>query len=174
MARKKKSAATRKQAKKKPAAKRTWQPTKATVKKAKFLGDEPRCGLCGATANLTRTECCGNWICDDEHTYRLFSYARNSCYRNHSRYTLCAFHWNEGHDGHWQDCQECREEIDETEMYVYYGTNEYNFETLKNPPSFEPTKCGKCGAVIQLSEGGYSYSKEGYRCGRCTPMIADP
>ncbi len=27
----------------------------------------------------------------------------------------------------------------ETEMYVYYGTNEYNFEVLENPPEYEPT-----------------------------------
>ena len=49
----------------------------------------PQCGLRGATTNLTKTECCGNWICDDEDQYVLFSYARNSCYRNHDRYTLC-------------------------------------------------------------------------------------
>ena len=23
--------------------------------------------------NLTKTECCGNWICDDEHKYVMFS-----------------------------------------------------------------------------------------------------
>jgi hypothetical protein len=57
---------------------------------------QPRCGLCRKTKHLTRTDCCGNWICDDEHTYVLFSYARNSCHRNHSRYTLCAYHDNEG------------------------------------------------------------------------------
>lgn len=49
-----------------------------------------RCGLCGKKKNLTKTDCCGNWICDDEHKYVIFSYARNSCHRNHNRYTLCA------------------------------------------------------------------------------------
>ena len=34
---------------------------------------------CGATDNLTKTECCGQWICDDEDQYVLFSYAHNSC-----------------------------------------------------------------------------------------------
>jgi hypothetical protein len=53
-------------------------------------------------------------------------------------------------------------------MYVYYGTNEYNFEVLENPPAYEPTKCRECGAVIVLGEGGYSHSKDGYRCGKCT------
>jgi hypothetical protein len=38
----------------------------------------PHCGLCGKTQNLTRTDCCDQWICDDEHEYVLFSYARNS------------------------------------------------------------------------------------------------
>src|ERR1039458_3867900 len=44
-------------------------------------GDTPRCGLCGKKGKLTRTECCGQWICDDEDNYVVFSYARNSCHR---------------------------------------------------------------------------------------------
>ncbi|MBX3433304.1 MAG: hypothetical protein KF847_08285 [Pirellulales bacterium] len=126
-----------------------------------------RCGLCGKTKNLTKTECCGNWICDDEHEYVLFSYARNSCNRNHRNYTLCSHHYNEGHEGAWQDCQECLNDFD-TEMYVYYGTNEYNFEVLQNPPAFEPTRCADCGKVIKLADGGYSSGREGYWCERCT------
>lgn len=51
-----------------------------------------RCGLCGKTKNLTKTECCGSWICDDEHEYVMFSSDRNSCSRNHRRYTLCGYH----------------------------------------------------------------------------------
>jgi hypothetical protein len=157
-------------ARKKSATQRTSLASKsATRKKAKSSGGVPRCGLCGATENLTKTECCGNWICDDEHTYRLFSYARNSCSRNHSRYTVCAFHWNEGHEGPWEDCPKCRDEMAELEMYVYYATNEYNFKVLQNPPEYKPTTCSKCGAVIVLGDGGYSYSgKNGYRCGECT------
>jgi hypothetical protein len=131
--------------------------------------DQPRCGLCGKTKNLTRTECCGNWICDDEHKYVMFSYARNSCHRNHSRYTLCAFHFNEGHAGDWKDCPKCRQEL-ETEMYVWYGTNEYNFEKLDNPPDFEPTKCANCGKVIRLAYDGYSYGAGGYRCMDCSDL----
>jgi hypothetical protein len=26
-------------------------------------------------------------------------------------------------------------------VYLWYGTNEYNFEKLPNPPAYEPTKC---------------------------------
>ena len=53
-------------------------------------------------------------------------------------------------------------------MYVYYGTNEYNFERLENPPAYDPTKCSRCGVVIVLSEGGYSQRGKEYLCDRCT------
>jgi hypothetical protein len=129
----------------------------------------PRCGLCGKAGNLTKTECCGQWICDDEDHYVLFSYARNSCYCNHSRYTLCAYHFNEGHSGDWQTCAKCRADFeDDLEMYVYYGTNEYNFEQLKNPPQFKPTYCSKCGARINKAEGGFSSGSKGCLCESCT------
>ena len=54
-----------------------------------------------------------------------------------------------------------------TEIYVYFGTNEYNFEKLANPPTYEPTKCAQCGKVIVLSEEGYSISGGAYRCELC-------
>jgi hypothetical protein len=127
----------------------------------------PRCGLCGKTARLTKTECCGQWICDDENQYVLFSFARNSCSRNHSRYTLCGYHHNEGHPGKWQDCPKCRESF-ETEMYVYYGTNEYNFEKLANPPAYKPTKCARCKKVIHLGTEGFSVKGKEYFCEECT------
>lgn len=126
-----------------------------------------RCGLCGKSKKLTATDCCGRAICDDEENYVMFSYARNSCSRNHRRFTLCGHHQNEGHSGRWQDCGKCRKDF-EAEMYVYYGTNEYNFEKLENPPPFQPTQCAKCSAVIKLSEGGYSQGAQGYRCPKCT------
>jgi len=133
-------------------------------------GRVPRCGLCGKTGKLTRTDCCGQWICDDSDQYIMFSYARNSCDRNHDRYTLCSFHFNEGHAGRWQDCRECREGF-ETEMYVWYGTNEYNFEKLKEPPSYEPTRCSKCKAVIALGTDGYMQKGGKYFCGRCSERM---
>jgi len=127
-----------------------------------------KCGLCGKTTKLTKTECCGQWICDDEDEYVMFSYARNSCYRNHRRYTLCALHHAEGHEGDWQTCSQCREGL-ETEMYVWYGTNEYNFVKLENPPAYEPTFCAGCGAVIRLGEDGYSITPgKKYFCQDCT------
>lgn len=126
-----------------------------------------RCGLCGKTSKLTRTECCGKWICDDEHNYALFSYARNSCHRNHRRYTLCGYHAVERHAGDWKQCPKCREGF-ETEMYVWYGTNEYNFEKLPNPPAYKPTHCSVCRRVIILGEGGYSVCGDRYRCAACS------
>lgn len=130
-------------------------------------GDTPRCGLCGKRKRLIRTDCCGQWICNDEDSYVLFSYARNSCHRNHRRMTVCAFHHGEGHAGNWQDCPECRASFP-TEIYVWYGTNEYNFEKLPNPPAYEPTRCDGCGVVIKLSEGGYSQGPKGTLCEKCS------
>lgn len=125
-----------------------------------------RCGLCGKTGKLRKTECCGNWICNDEDKYVIFSYATNSCSRNHDRYTLCGFHYHEEHPGDWKTCPKCRKAF-ETEMYVWYGTNEYNFAKLENPPKFKPTKCSKCGTVIKLGEDAYSMTSEGYFCTEC-------
>lgn len=137
------------------------------AKKAVPSDDKPRCGLCGKTKNLTKTECCDTWICDDEDKYVMFSYARNSCYRNHRRFTLCGYHHVEEHPGHWKDCQTCRDSF-ETEMYVWYGTNEYNFEKLENPPAFEPTLCSECGAVIVLSQDSYSTLGDKNWCEKCS------
>ena len=54
------------------------------------------CGLCGKQGGpLAKTECCGQTICDDYGNYVAFSYSRDSCRRNHDRYTLCMFHKNE-------------------------------------------------------------------------------
>lgn len=129
--------------------------------------DKQRCGLCGKTVKLIKTDCCGNWICDDGHKYVLFSYARNSCHRNHDRYTLCSFHHRDKHSGSWKDCKKCRDSF-ETEMYVWYGTNEYNFEKLENPPAYEPKHCSGCGKVIRLGEDGYSQLGGNYKCEACT------
>jgi hypothetical protein len=127
---------------------------------------KPRCGLCGKTKNLIRTDCCGNWICNDSGKYVLFSYARNSCCRNHDRYTLCSSHKHEGHKGNWKTCKKCRTSF-ETEMYVWYATNEYNFEKLENPPAYDPTRCAECGKVIKLGTDGYTRSGGDYFCERC-------
>jgi len=140
-----------------------------TKTKARRRG--PRCGLCGKSGALIRTACCDNLICDDQHTYRLFSYARNSCDRNHSRYTLCSYHYNESHSGDWMTCRLCREAF-KTEMYVWYGTNEHNFKKLENPPVYEPTLCASCSSRIRLGEDGYTLKPTGeYVCASCLAIM---
>ena len=62
--------------------------------------------------------------------------------------------------------KKCRKGF-EAEMYVWYGTNESNFEKLENPPAFEPTHCGDCGRVIHLGTDGYLMSEGKYYCERC-------
>jgi len=142
---------------------------KTVVGAGKGAGGSVRrhCGLCGKAGKLLRSECCDQWICNDEGEYALFSYARNSCHRNHRRYTLCGYHHVEGHPGKWMECPSCRAEF-ETELYVYYGTNEYNFKKLDNPPAYEPTRCSKCDAIIRLGEDGYSIQGNRYWCQRCS------
>lgn len=127
---------------------------------------KPRCALCGKTKNLTKTECCGQWICDDADKYVPFSYARNSCFRNHTMFTICGLHHNEHHEGRWQDCPKCREAMP-LEMFVYHATNEYNFEKLANPPVFEPTYCSDCGVIIRLSTDGYMVRGKEFICDAC-------
>ena len=139
----------------------------AAKKSAKVTSShKPRCGLCGKTKKLTKTPCCGQWICDDEASYQLFSYARNSCSRNHRRYTLCAFHFDSEHAGDWQSCEKCKKEFD-IPTYVYFGSNEFNFVKLENPPEFEPIRCSKCQSVIDIGNDGYSMGKDGYTCMKC-------
>lgn len=130
--------------------------------------NNPICGICAKKKKLVKTDCCKNWICNDEDKYVIFSYAKNSCSRNHRRFTLCGYHNTEGHSGKWQSCKKCFDSFKhELEMYVWYGTNGYNFEVLENPPSYKPTYCAKCGNVIVLSDGGYSTLCEVYRCENC-------
>ena len=78
-------------------------------------------------------------------------------------------HYHEQHGGKWQDCEKCAGEVP-TEMYVWYGTNEYNFEVLQNPPEYEPTHCAKCARVIRLAEEGYLMTKDGYVCEDCSDI----
>jgi hypothetical protein len=59
-------------------------------------------------------------------------------------------------------------------MYVYYGTNEYNFEKLADPPEFEPTRCHRCNRVIKLAAEEYSFGRDGYTCSRCFSFRLPP
>jgi hypothetical protein len=131
----------------------------ARAKGAAAKSKRPRCEVCGKTGKLKKSSCCGQWICDDEDKYVIFSYARNSCGRDHRRLTLCGHHEAECHEGKWQTCKQCRDDF-ATELYVWYGTNEYNFEKLANPPAFQPTHC-------RLAVDGYTMEPAGIYCTDC-------
>src|ERR1035437_11199200 len=143
------------------------RPTPSTPAPSGPTRPKERCGLCGKGGPLTKTECCGNTICDDENTYVPFSHPRNSCLRNHRRYTLCGSHSAQEHAGSWQACPDCRADF-ETELYVYYGTNDFNFVKLESPPTFKPTLCSSCRRRINLGEDGYTLLPTGkYLCEPC-------
>jgi len=124
------------------------------------------CGLCGKTRKLTKTDCCNQPICDDEDKYEMFSFSRVSCHRNHDRYTLCSYHHNNSHEGDWQTCEKCKEDI-EAEMINWYGTNDYNFVKMKNPPSFVPHKCVRCGHEINMGEESHMGFGDKLVCCNC-------
>jgi hypothetical protein len=50
---------------------------------------------------------------------------------------------------------------------VYFGTNEYNFERLENPPAYEPTLCNICHQRIRLGEDSYGMRAGRYICWSC-------
>ncbi len=128
-----------------------------------------RCGLCGKTGRLIRTECCNQLICADEDQYVMFSYEHNSCSRNHQRYTLCGYHFNEAHFGDWRDCSECQKDF-EGEIYAYYGTNEYNFVKLESVPDYEPTSCTGCNRIVSLVNDGHVMKSGVVYCMKCAEV----
>lgn len=132
----------------------------------------PRCGLCGKTEKLKKTECCGNWICDDEDKYVLMSFERNSCSRNHHKFTVCSYHHSEKHPGNWENCDLCRKQHDDNpEMFVYLATNEYNFEIPDDLPTFEPKRCLVCSKIIRQGRETYSVSTDdGLTCSNCNEI----
>ncbi len=80
------------------------------------------CQFCGDDdVPLVKTPCCEKWICCDT---AFFSFRGGDyCQYEHERFSLCFFHHNEGHLGHWQDCDECRKDL---------GDQEYE-RSLKHP-----------------------------------------
>ena len=65
-----------------------------------------KCGMCRNDDGLTQTDCCGRWICSDH---------ERGCYREHEKYSVCYWHFNEGHAPvfaeDWQDCISCAAEF---------------------------------------------------------------
>lgn len=93
------------------------------------------CGLCGQNSQqITMTECCNNPICDNEDV-------RHSCFFNHFRYTLCAYHMKESHTGRYKDCERCI--ADFSQPY----DDDYKMYYFKTEPEKKGIKltCSNCG-----------------------------
>ena len=124
---------------------------------------ESFCGLCGndgSIAPLKQARCCKRTICDDQASYKMFSYARNSCDRNHGKYTMCSFHHTNmddpphSGDPYKEECAQCKYmHGDSDDIYVGNLTSNHNFqediEKVERAPAFDPTKCMKCGRIIK-------------------------
>ncbi|EGG21760.1 hypothetical protein DFA_01646 [Cavenderia fasciculata] len=129
------------------------------------------CGLCGKTGKMRVTKCCKNIICDDYDKYQLMSFARNSCSRNHDRYTVCNTHFELKHRGAWQKCLECQRMMG-VPSFADQGTNEYNFVKLANPPKYTIT-CSYCpyssGSLKDFPSISYKFgdTKKSYACITC-------
>ncbi|GAB4823360.1 hypothetical protein N2152v2_010406 [Parachlorella kessleri] len=128
-------------------------------------GSNLHCGLCGNRKGpFTRTPCCKKVICDDENTYQMFTYARNSCKRNHDRYTLCSYHHGERHGGHWKDCEKCKKNFHPFDYYQM-GTNRpdepsksnFDDDVLDGPPPPKP-RCATCKCEIDTGMEQHSFS----------------
>lgn len=82
--------------------------------KAKPIPGE-HCRFCGnESAPLVKTRCCDQWICCDT-SFVSFS-GGGYCQFQHEQYSICHFHYNEGHAGNWEDCDECREFLGEKQF----------------------------------------------------------
>lgn len=75
------------------------------------------CCFCGnESAPLVKTKCCEQWVCCDTSfvSYRGDGY----CQFAHEYYSACHFHYNEEHQGTWQECSECRDFFGKLEFQI--------------------------------------------------------
>ena len=101
--------------------KEDWDRHKRVCKPPKDPKSLAECGLCGNRKGAFKlTECCNRLVCNDEDSYRLTSYSRIHCARNHRRYTICGSHHEADHPGKWQDCKECKEKHEESDESIGY------------------------------------------------------
>jgi hypothetical protein len=64
------------------------------------------CHFCGDDASpLVKMPCCEQWICCD--TAYLSYRGGGYCQFEHENSSICHFHYNEKHQGRWQECDEC-------------------------------------------------------------------
>lgn len=88
--------------------------------------NEVRCGICGETKNLEKTECCGEWVCMDDTSSS--NPKPNKCHTFHRRYTICSYHHDLGHTGDWRECRTCKESFPAV-VFVEMSENEFNFKS---------------------------------------------
>lgn len=164
-----------------------WRRHKQVCENLKTSREEKNksCGLCGnRMPPFTLTTCCNRVVCDDQSDYQLMSYARNSCSRNHWRYSLCSFHHTEGHgSSDWKTCQECKSSFEEYEWFKM-GSNPPEAPACVNFPDDVLTsetrpalpRCSQCQKEINFyaneafSVGYCSHGQSGMRCSRCSGM----
>lgn len=75
------------------------------------------CRFCGADSlPLVKTKCCEQWICCDT---EFLSFRGNGyCQFEHEHESICYFHYNEKHQGLWQECKECKEFLGEEQFEI--------------------------------------------------------
>jgi hypothetical protein len=145
--------------------------------------NKPKCGICGKSTRLKKTECCDQWICDDWNPGSVPAAASNSCSQNHLRLTLCGHHFLSKHPGEVNDCSLCKGAFEE-EIYTYLKTNEYNINTPHAPrkkktpilvpdnhPESEYGKCAQCNKQIDLADDSYTIKDNRFYCTDCMPLF---
>lgn len=55
---------------------------------------------------LVKTRRCEQWICCDTAFFSIRG--GGYCQFEHEHFSMCHFHYNEGHQGPWQECEECQ------------------------------------------------------------------
>ena len=70
------------------------------------------------------------------------TFLKNSCRRNHDKYTFCGQHSREKHIGDWKKCKICKNQNSDVD-YTNLSTNNFNFEKLNIQK--KEIKCANCG-----------------------------
>lgn len=93
--------------------------------KAKRIPGE-YCRFCGdKKVPLVLTPCCQNLICCDT---AILSYRGGGrCEYEHERFSLCHYHFIEGHKGTWQKCKTCKEDFEPEDYKEYFGNSKPTF-----------------------------------------------
>lgn len=128
------------------------------------------CAICAGQKNLERADCCGNWICNNEKDYQLYSYSRHFCSRSHRMYTCCGSHHAEGHKGDWRSCEPCTDRLGGAR---YYATNVYNVTPALESPrgsTMVTAACTRCGVRVAYGierPADPVYAYDGVVCATC-------